>query len=102
MRKVQVLVYHNGVWARYTPLFVQLNWFASARAPLGFLGSYGSQKWNHSIGSGFVMGGDGLWLNNFALGQESLVWRVMKSIYHSGRDDQEAHANPDPYGWVVL
>lgn len=65
------LEYHKWMFdgTFYTPVFGSNKWVVSARTHMGFLGSYGNKIGMIPL-ERFVMGGDGMTFNNFALGQE--------------------------------
>jgi outer membrane protein insertion porin family len=74
--KYKWLEYHKWMFdaSIYTPIFGSLKWVASARAHMGFLGSYGN-KFGLIPLERFVLGGDGMTFNNFSLGQEIIGLR---------------------------
>ncbi|MEN2283981.1 POTRA domain-containing protein [Algoriphagus sp. SE2] len=100
--KYKWLEYHKWMFdaSIYTPLFGSSKFVASARAHMGFLGSYGN-----SIGiiplERFVMGGDGMTFNNFALGQEIIGLRGYENQSITPGRDTRGQENADPYGGVV-
>ncbi|MFD2034093.1 outer membrane protein assembly factor [Belliella marina] len=65
------LEYHKWMFDAtfYTPVFGSNKWVISARSHMGFLGSYGNRIGMIPL-ERFVLGGDGMTFNNFALGQE--------------------------------
>lgn len=65
------LEYHKWMFDAtfYTPVFGSSKWVISARTHMGFLGSYGDRIGMIPL-ERFVLGGDGMNFNNFALGQE--------------------------------
>lgn len=100
--KYKWLEYHKWMFdaSVYTPLFGSNKLVASARAHMGFLGSYG-QKVGMIPLERFVMGGDGMSFNNFALGQEIIGLRGYENQTITPGKDSRGTANPDPYGGVV-
>lgn len=100
--KYKWLEYHKWMFdaSVYTPLFGSTKFVASARAHMGFLGSYGNRIGLIPL-ERFVMGGDGMTFNNFALGQEIIGLRgyenqsITPGTLTRGSDD------PDPFGGVV-
>lgn len=100
--KYKWLEYHKWMFdaSFYTPLFGSSKFVASARAHMGFLGSYGNKLGIIPL-ERFVMGGDGMNFNNFALGQEIVGLRGYENqTITPGRNTRGA-ADPDPYGGVV-
>jgi outer membrane protein insertion porin family len=100
--KYKWLEYHKWMFdaSIYTPLFGSTKLVASARAHMGFLGSYGSKIGIIPL-ERFVMGGDGMTFNNFALGQEIIGLRGYENQSITPGRDTRGTANPDPYGGVV-
>jgi outer membrane protein insertion porin family len=100
--KYKWLEYHKWMLdaSFYTPLFGSSKFVGSARAHMGFLGSYGN-----NIGiiplERFVMGGDGMTFNNFALGQEIIGLRGYENQVITPGKSSRGTANPEPYGGVV-
>ncbi|WP_338221252.1 BamA/OMP85 family outer membrane protein [Algoriphagus sp. oki45] len=96
------LEYHKWMFdaSFYTPIFGSSKWVASARAHMGFLGSYGDKIGIIPL-ERFVMGGDGMTFNNFALGQEIIGLRGYENQSITPGRDTRGTANPDPYGGVV-
>ncbi len=100
--KYKWLEYHKWMFdaSIYTPLFGSTKLVASARAHMGFLGSYGTKIGIIPL-ERFVMGGDGMTFNNFALGQEIIGLRGYENQSITPGRDTRGTANPDPYGGVV-
>jgi outer membrane protein insertion porin family len=101
-QKYQWLEYHKWMLdaSFYTPIFGSTKWVASARAHMGFLGSYGDKIGIIPL-ERFVMGGDGMTFNNFALGQEIIGLRGYENQSITPGRETRGTANPDPYGGVV-
>lgn len=74
--KFRWLEYHKWMFDAtfYTPVFGSTKWVLSGRTHMGFLGSYGDTPGMIPL-ERFVMGGDGMNFNNFALGQEIIGLR---------------------------
>ncbi len=100
--KYKWLEYHKWMFdaSIYTPLFGSTKLVASARAHMGFLGSYGDKIGLIPL-ERFVMGGDGMTFNNFALGQEIIGLRGYENQSITPGRDTRGSLNPDPYGGVV-
>ncbi len=100
--KYKWLEYHKWMFdaSIYTPIFGSSKWVASARAHMGFLGSYGNKIGIIPL-ERFVMGGDGMSFNNFALGQEIIGLRGYENQSITPGKATRGTANPDPYGGVV-
>ncbi|MHA7131311.1 BamA/OMP85 family outer membrane protein [Algoriphagus namhaensis] len=100
--KYKWLEYHKWMFdaSIYTPLFGSNKLVASARAHMGFLGSYGDKIGIIPL-ERFVMGGDGMTFNNFALGQEIIGLRGYENQAITPGRDTRGTANPDPFGGVV-
>lgn len=100
--KYKWLEYHKWMFdaSIYTPIFGSSKWVASARAHMGFLGSYGNKIGIIPL-ERFVMGGDGMSFNNFALGQEIIGLRGYENQTITPGKETRGTANPDPYGGVV-
>jgi outer membrane protein insertion porin family len=100
--KYKWLEYHKWMFdaSIYTPLFGSTKLVASARAHMGFLGSYGNKIGIIPL-ERFVMGGDGMTFNNFALGQEIIGLRGYENQSITPGRDTRGTADPDPYGGVV-
>ncbi len=100
--KYKWLEYHKWMFdaSIYTPIFGSSKWVASARAHMGFLGSYGDKIGIIPL-ERFVMGGDGMSFNNFALGQEIIGLRGYENQSITPGKETRGSANPDPYGGVV-
>jgi outer membrane protein insertion porin family len=101
-QKYNWLEYHKWMLdaSFYTPLLGSTKWVASARAHMGFLGSYGNKIGIIPL-ERFVMGGDGMTFNNFALGQEIIGLRGYENQSITPGRATRGTANPDPYGGVV-
>ncbi|MDX5338322.1 MAG: BamA/TamA family outer membrane protein [Cyclobacteriaceae bacterium] len=100
--KYEWLEYHKWMFdaSFYSPIFGSNKWVASARAHMGFLGSYGDKIGLIPL-ERFVMGGDGMTFNNFALGQEIIGLRGYENQSITPGRDTRGTLNPDPYGGVV-
>ena len=100
--KYKWLEYHKWMFdaSFYTPLFGSSKFVASARAHMGFLGSYGNKIGIIPL-ERFVMGGDGMNFNNFALGQEIVGLRGYENQTITPGKNTRGTADPDPYGGVV-
>jgi outer membrane protein insertion porin family len=100
--KYKWLEYHKWMFdaSFYTPLFGSSKFVASARAHMGFLGSYGNKLGIIPL-ERFVMGGDGMNFNNFALGQEIVGLRGYENQTITPGRNTRGTADPDPYGGVV-
>ena len=100
--KYKWLEYHKWMFdaSFYTPLFGSSKLVGSARAHMGFLGSYGNKIGIIPL-ERFVMGGDGMSFNNFALGQEIIGLRGYENQTITPGKDSRGTANPEPYGGVV-
>ena len=100
--KYKWLEYHKWMFdaSFYTPLFGSTKFVASARAHMGFLGSYGNKTGIIPL-ERFVMGGDGMNFNNFALGQEIVGLRGYENQTITPGRSTRGTADPDPYGGVV-
>ncbi len=100
--KYKWLEYHKWMFdaSVYTPLFGSNKFVASARAHMGFLGSYGNKVGIIPL-ERFVMGGDGMTFNNFALGQEIIGLRGYENQSITPGRDSRGTENPDPFGGVV-
>ncbi|SDA58828.1 Beta-barrel assembly machine subunit BamA [Algoriphagus alkaliphilus] len=101
-QKYNWLEYHKWMLdaSFYTPLLGSTKWVASARVHMGFLGSYGNKIGIIPL-ERFVMGGDGMTFNNFALGQEIIGLRGYENQSITPGRATRGTANPDPYGGVV-
>lgn len=88
------LEYHKWMFDAtfYTPVFGSNKWVVSARSHMGFLGSYGNRIGMIPL-ERFVLGGDGMTFNNFALGQEIIGLR--------GYENQVLTPNQGGRGGVV-
>ncbi|MFD2201483.1 BamA/OMP85 family outer membrane protein [Shivajiella indica] len=94
------LEYHKWMFDAtfYTPVFGSSKWVISARTHMGFLGSYGNKIGIIPL-ERFVMGGDGMNFNNFALGQEIIGLRGYENqVITPGRLTRGTGA---PYGGIV-
>lgn len=94
------LEYHKWMFDAtfYTPVFGSSKWVISARTHMGFLGSYGDRIGIIPL-ERFVMGGDGMNFNNFALGQEIVGLRGYKNqVLTPGRVTRGTGL---PYGGIV-
>lgn len=102
LEKYKWLEYHKWMLdaSFYTPLFGSSKFVASARAHMGFLGSYGNKIGIIPL-ERFVMGGDGMNFNNFALGQEIVGLRGYENQSITPGRNTRGTADPDPYGGVV-
>ncbi len=102
LEKYKWLEYHKWMFdaSFYTPLFGSTKFVASARAHMGFLGSYGNKVGIIPL-ERFVMGGDGMNFNNFALGQEIIGLRGYENQMITPGRSTRGTADPDPYGGVV-
>ncbi|MBY5951288.1 BamA/TamA family outer membrane protein [Algoriphagus sp. NF] len=100
--KYKWLEYHKWMFdaSIYTPLFGSNKLVASARAHMGFLGSYGNRIGIIPL-ERFVMGGDGMTFNNFALGQEIIGLRGYENQSITPGRDTRGTADPDPFGGIV-
>ena len=101
-KKYEWLEYHKWMFdaSFYTPVFGSSKMVLSARTHMGFLGSYGN-----SIGiiplERFVLGGDGMNMNNFALGQEIIGLRGYENQSITPGRDSRYQADGASYGGVV-
>ncbi|WP_162342534.1 BamA/OMP85 family outer membrane protein [Cyclobacterium salsum] len=101
--KYQWLEYHKWMFdaSLYTPLFGSNKLVLSARTHLGFVGSYGDRIGIIPL-ERFVLGGDGMNMNNFALGQEIVGLRGYENQSITPGREFRGQANaPIPYGGVV-
>ncbi|WP_209330939.1 BamA/OMP85 family outer membrane protein [Lunatimonas salinarum] len=101
--KYQWLEYHKWMFdaSLYTPLFGSNKLVFSARTHLGFVGSYGDRIGIIPL-ERFVLGGDGMNMMNFALGQEIIGLRGYENqSITPGRDFRGQPNAPIPYGGVV-
>ena len=100
--KYKWLEYHKWMFdaSFYTPVLGSSKFVASARAHMGFLGSYGNKIGIIPL-ERFVMGGDGMNFNNFALGQEIVGLRGYENQTITPGKNTRGTADPDPYGGVV-
>ena len=98
--KFRWLEYHKWMFDAtfYTPVFGSSKWVISARTHMGFLGSYGDRIGIIPL-ERFVMGGDGMNFNNFALGQEIVGLRGYENqVLTPGRATRGTGL---PYGGIV-
>jgi outer membrane protein insertion porin family len=100
--KYKWLEYHKWMFdaSVYTPIFGSPKWVASARAHMGFLGSYGSEYGLIPL-ERFVLGGDGMMFNNFSLGQEMIGLRGYENQSITPGRDTRGQPGADPFGGVV-
>jgi outer membrane protein insertion porin family len=94
------LEYHKWMFdaSFFTPLFGSSKFVISARTHMGFLGSYGDRIGIIPL-ERFVMGGDGMNFNNFALGQEIIGLRGYENqVITPGR---LTRGTGDSYGGIV-
>jgi len=100
--KYNWLEYHKWMFdaSIYTPIFGSPKWVASARAHMGFLGSYGT-KYGLIPLERFVLGGDGMTFNNFSLGQEIIGLRGYENQSITPGRDTRGQPGSDPFGGVV-
>ena len=101
--KFKWLEYHKWMFdaSFFSPLFGSTKFVASARAHMGFLGSYGDRIGIIPL-ERFVMGGDGMNMNNFALGQEIIGLRGYENqTITPGRDSRNDPNSTEGYGGIV-
>ncbi|MDO9552424.1 outer membrane protein assembly factor [Rhodonellum sp.] len=97
------LEYHKWMFDAtfYTPVFGSSKWVVSARTHMGFLGSYGDRIGMIPL-ERFVMGGDGMTFNNFALGQEIVGLRGYENqVLTPGALTRGDPNSTDGYGGIV-
>lgn len=97
------LEYHKWMFDAtfYTPIFGSTKWVISGRTHMGFLGSYGSRIGMIPL-ERFVMGGDGMNFNNFALGQEIIGLRGYENqTITPGAFERQSGIPGMPYGGIV-
>lgn len=97
------LEYHKWMFDAtfYTPVFGSSKWVVSARTHMGFLGSYGNRIGMIPL-ERFVMGGDGMTFNNFALGQEIVGLRGYENqVLTPGALTRGDPNSTDGYGGIV-
>ncbi|SNS07916.1 Beta-barrel assembly machine subunit BamA [Belliella buryatensis] len=97
------LEYHKWMFdgTFYTPVFGSNKWVLSARTHMGFLGSYGNRIGIIPL-ERFVLGGDGMNFNNFALGQEIIGLRGYENqTLTPGAEDRFNPESNKPYGGIV-
>lgn len=94
------LEYHKWMFdaSFYTPVFGSTKWVVSARTHMGFLGSYGDRIGIIPL-ERFVLGGDGMNFNNFALGQEIIGLRGYEN--QAITPGRATRGTGLPYGGVV-
>jgi outer membrane protein insertion porin family len=98
--KFRWLEYHKWMFdaSFFTPLFGSKKFVVATRAHMGFLGSYGNKIGIIPL-ERFVMGGDGMNMNNFALGQEIIGLRGYENqVITPGR---LTRGTGEPYGGIV-
>jgi outer membrane protein insertion porin family len=100
--KYKWLEYHKWMFdaSFYTPVFGSSKWVISTRAHMGFLGSYGNKIGIIPL-ERFVMGGDGMTFNNFALGQEIIGLRGYENQSITPGKATRGLPGAQPYGGVV-
>ena len=101
--KYKWLEYHKWMFdaSFYTPLFGSKKWVISARTHMGFLGSYGDRIGVIPL-ERFVMGGDGMNMNNFALGQEIIGLRGYENLTLTpGALTRNDPTSTEGYGGIV-
>lgn len=101
--KFRWLEYHKWMFdaSFFTPVFGSSKWVISARSHMGFLGSYGDRIGIIPL-ERFVLGGDGMNMNNFALGQEIIGLRGYENqVITPGRDSRFDPNSTEGYGGVV-
>jgi outer membrane protein insertion porin family len=101
--KYQWLEYHKWMFdgSFYTPVMGSTKLVLSARTHLGFLGSYGDKTGIIPL-ERFVLGGDGMNMMNFALGQEIIGLRGYENqSITPGREFRNQPNAPVAYGGVV-
>lgn len=101
--KYQFLEYHKWMFdgSFYTPVMGSTKLVLSARTHLGFLGSYGTKTGIIPL-ERFVLGGDGMNMMNFALGQEIIGLRGYENqSITPGKEFRNQPNAPVPYGGVV-
>lgn len=100
--KYEWLEYHKWMFdaSLYTPVFGSSKLVLSARTHMGFLGSYGNRMGIIPL-ERFVLGGDGMNMNNFALGQEIIGLRGYENQSITPGRETRYSAEGDAYGGVV-
>jgi len=101
--KYQWLEYHKWMFdgSFYTPVLGSTKLVLSARTHMGFLGSYGTKTGIIPL-ERFVLGGDGMNMMNFALGQEIIGLRGYENqSITPGKEFRNQPNAPVPYGGVV-
>lgn len=98
--KFKWLEYHKWMFdaSFFTPVFGSTKWVVSARTHMGFLGSYGDRIGIIPL-ERFVLGGDGMNFNNFALGQEIIGLRGYEN--QAITPGRATRGTGLPYGGVV-
>jgi outer membrane protein insertion porin family len=97
------LEYHKWMFDAtfYTPVFGSTKLVVSARTHMGFLGSYGERIGMIPL-ERFVLGGDGMNFNNFALGQEIIGLRGYENqAITPGRYERNAGISGVPFGGIA-
>src|SRR5690554_3230636 len=100
--KYEWLEYHKWMFdaSLYTPVFGSSKLVLSARTHMGFLGSYGNRMGIIPL-ERFVLGGDGMNMNNFALGQEIIGLRGYENQSITPGRETRYSAEGGAYGGVV-
>ncbi|PSL05788.1 outer membrane protein assembly factor [Cecembia rubra] len=101
--KFRWLEYHKWMFdaSFFTPVFGSSKWVISARTHMGFLGSYGDRIGIIPL-ERFVLGGDGMNFNNFALGQEIIGLRGYENqAITPGRESRFDPNRTEGYGGIV-
>jgi outer membrane protein insertion porin family len=101
--KYKWLEYHKWMFdaSYYTPIFGSKKFVISARTHMGFLGSYGNRIGIIPL-ERFVLGGDGMNFNNFALGQEIIGLRGYENqVLTPGRLTRGNPDSTEGYGGIV-
>src|SRR5690606_12336136 len=100
--KYEGLEYHKWMFdaSLYTPVFGSSKLVLSARTHMGFLGSYGNRMGIIPL-ERFVLGGDGMNMNNFALGQEIIGLRGYENQSITPGRESSYSAEGAAYGGVV-
>ncbi|EOZ97996.1 Outer membrane protein assembly factor YaeT precursor [Indibacter alkaliphilus LW1] len=97
------LEYHKWMFDAtfYTPVFGSTKLVVSARTHMGFLGSYGERIGMIPL-ERFVLGGDGMNFNNFALGQEIIGLRGYENqAITPGRYERNVGISGVPFGGIA-
>jgi len=100
--KYEWLEYHKWMFdaSYYTRMFGSNKLVLSARTHMGFLGSYGNRMGIIPL-ERFVLGGDGMNMNNFALGQEIIGLRGYENQSITPGRDTRYQEQGASYGGVV-